>query len=60
MPEQQLNNMTLDQLVQYIPVITSRIELTMLRAGFEEILDMVKFRREELDLKENQALKEIK
>ena len=53
MSEQQLNNKTLDQLVQYIPAIASRIELTMLRAGLEEILDMVKSRREELELKEN-------
>ena len=53
MPEQQLTNKTLDQLVQYIPTIASRIELTMLRAGLEEILDMVKSRREELELKEN-------
>lgn len=53
MPEQQLNNRTLDQLIQHVPVITSRIELTMLRAGLEEILDMVKSRREELELKEN-------
>lgn len=55
MPEQQLNNKTLDQLVLYIPAISSRIELTMLRAGLEEILDMVKSRREELELKENLA-----
>lgn len=53
MPEQQLNNKTLDQLVQYIPAIASRIELTMLRAGLEEILDMVRSRREELEPKEN-------
>ena len=36
MPEQQLTNKTLDQLVQYIPTIASRIELTMLRVGLEE------------------------
>lgn len=55
MPEQQLNNMTLDQLVQYIPAIASRIELTMLGAGLEEILNVVKSRKEELKLQENLA-----
>ena len=53
MPEQQLNNKSLDQLVQYIPTITSRIELTMLRVGLEEILEMLKARREQLVLEEN-------
>jgi hypothetical protein len=59
MPEQQLNNRTLDQLVQYIPAIASRIELTMLRAGLEEILDIVKSRREQLEFKENYETRKL-
>jgi len=53
MPEQQLINKTLDQLAEYIPTITSKIELTMLRAGLEEVLHIMNTRREELELKEN-------